>query len=337
MFKTLIAFIKLIRLPNLFIIAIAQYAMRFGVIYPMYSFINKQLILNFPDKITNPHILEFQMSEWSFFLLVLSTVMIAAGGYIINDYFDVNIDRINKPGNMVIDKGIKRRAAMAAHMIMTTVAVIIAIVVSYKLGLTRHGLIFVCSSIGLWFYNTEFKKQFLIGNVLIALFVGLVPFIVGLYELNLAANRYDVLAKAPFFVNFQKILSFITGFSVLAFLINLAREVIKDIEDMDGDEAYGCRTIPITLGLSAAKNFILFLLGVVIVMIGYIMKDQFSAGATLSFWYLLLLLEVPLLVCGYFVFKAIDPSEYKTPDLISKVIMFTGIGYTLVIYFSFIQ
>ena len=328
---------QLIRLPNLIIIAAAQYAMRYGIIYPLYAYINRQLVLNFHVTFTNPHVLFLQVSELNFFLLVLSTVLIAAGGYIINDYFDVNIDRINKPSAMVIDKGIKRRSAMAAHLVMTTVAVLLALGVSYKIGLTRYGLIFVCSSIGLWFYTTEFKKQFVIGNILIALFVALVPLLVGIYEINLAAHHYDVLALPPFYVNFQKILNFIIGFSVLAFLINFAREVMKDVQDMDGDEAYGCRTIPITLGMSAAKNFILFLLGLIVVLIAYIMKDQWDDGARLSFTYLLLFLQLPLLVCAYFVFKAIDPSEYKRPDQISKWVMLAGLGYTLVIYFSFIQ
>src|ERR1017187_10122421 len=131
----IIAFTKLIRLPNLLIIALAQYAMRWGVIYPMYQFINRQLLANFPDQITNPRIMKFQVDELHFFLLSLASMMIAAAGYIINDYFDVKIDRINKPGQMVIDKGIKRREAMLAHVVISGIAIIIALLVSYRLGL----------------------------------------------------------------------------------------------------------------------------------------------------------------------------------------------------------
>lgn len=333
----LFSFTKLIRLPNLLIIALAQYAMRWGVIYPMYTFINRQLIHNFPDQITNPQIMKFQVSEIQFFLLSLATVMIAAAGYIINDYFDVKIDRINKPGQMVIDNGIKRREAMLAHIVISSIAIGLAFFVSYRLELWHYSLIYVACAAGLWFYSTEFKKQFLTGNVIIALFVALAPFMVGLYELHLTVIKYRVLTIPPFEVNFKVMFDFILGFSALAFLINLIREIIKDISDMEGDREFGCRTLPITLGIETCKNIVSVLIVLLMFVIGYIQEEQFDSNARISSVYLLLFVQLPLAVLIYLVQKARTPAEFKTPDLLSKLVMLTGVFYTLVIYYSFMH
>jgi len=337
------AFAKLIRLPNLLIIALTQYAIRWGVIYPMYSFINKQLLLNFQNeqdiskRITNPHIMQFQVSDMEFFFLTLATVMIAAAGYVINDYFDVKIDRINKPDQMVIDKGIKRREAMGAHLVISAIAILIAGLISFKLGLWQYSMIYIACAVGLWFYTTEFKKQFLIGNIVVALFVALVPFIVGLYELHLAAEKYRVLTYPPFEVNFKVIFNFVLGFSSLAFLINLVREILKDAEDLEGDRAFGCRTVPIVLGIETTKNMVSFLIILIIAIIGYIQKGQWDSNAKLSFIYLLAFIQIPLAVIIYFIQKAQTPKDFRTPDLLSKIVMLTGVLYTFIIYYSFMN
>jgi 4-hydroxybenzoate polyprenyltransferase len=331
----IISFSKLIRLPNLLIIALAQYAVRWGIIYPMYTFLNKQLIQNYPDKITNPDIIHFQVSEMEFFFLSLATVMIAAAGYIINDYFDVKIDRINKPQQMIIDKGIKRRVAMGAHFVISSIAILIAMLVSFKLGLWQYGFIYIACAVGLWVYSTEFKKQFLIGNIIVALFVALVPFTVGLYELHLAVDKYRVLTLPPFEVNFKAMFNFIVGFSALAFLINFIREIIKDIEDMEGDKEFGCRTIPIVLGIDTARNMVSFLVIITMLIIGYVQMGQYQSGAIISFGYLLVFLQIPLAVIVYLLLKARIPGDFRKPDILSKVVMLTGILYTVVVYFSF--
>src|ERR1019366_1291714 len=170
------AFLKLIRLQNLLIIALTQYMVRWCLIYP----------------ILKTRGFELQFSNFHFFLIVLSTVMIAAAGYIINDYFDVRIDKINKPQHLVIDKGVKRRVAMGAHTVINIIAVIISLYVSYSIGVWKLGLIYFICALGLWFYSTTFKRQFLIGNIVIATFTALVPLVVGVYELIPCYIKYLV-------------------------------------------------------------------------------------------------------------------------------------------------
>ena len=158
-----IAFIKLIRLPNLLIIALTQYAIRYGVIYPIiYNFSGGQDISG----------VGLKMTDLDFFLLSLSTVMIAAAGYIINDYFDVKVDRVNRPDKIIVGKYIKRRVAMGSHIVINSIAILIGGYLAYTLGNWKLVFIQVLSAGALWYYSTMFKKQVVVGNVIVALLAG---------------------------------------------------------------------------------------------------------------------------------------------------------------------
>lgn len=116
--------------------------------------------LIFPILKTQSRYYTLQLSEIQFFLLVLSTVLIAAAGYIINDYFDVRADKVNKPKRLVIDNGVKRRVAIGAHTVINLVAILLGLYVSYAIGVTKLAFIhFICAT-GLWFYSTTFKNNF---------------------------------------------------------------------------------------------------------------------------------------------------------------------------------
>ncbi len=211
----MLSFLKLIRVKNLLIIAFTQYTVRWCIIYPILK--------------SHSVYYKLQLSEFHFFLLVLSTVMIAAAGYIINDYFDVKIDKINKPERLIIDKGIKRRVAIGAHFVINILAIAIAVYVSHCVGVWKLALIhFICAT-GLWFYSTTFKRQFLIGNIIIACFTALVPLIVGIYEFLPAYRAYFPLEDH---LSFKAGWYFLLGFSAYAFIITFIREIIKDLKIM---------------------------------------------------------------------------------------------------------
>src|SRR3990172_8984115 len=213
-----IAFLKLIRLQNLLIIALTQYLMRLCIIRPMLQ------INGF----------ELQFSGFNFFLLVLSTTMIAGAGYIINDYFDTKVDRRNDPSMVIVGKSIKRRVAMISHIIISTIAIAIGFFIAWRVGIIWLGYInAVCAGI-LWFYSTTYKHRPLLGNMIIAVLAALVPLIVGLYEIPLLNKEYSG-------TNFNHIFVWIAGFSFFAFLTTLIREIIKDLEDIEGDSDCGSK------------------------------------------------------------------------------------------------
>jgi 4-hydroxybenzoate polyprenyltransferase len=332
-----IAFIKLIRLPNLLIIAFTQYAIRFAVVG---SFLG---ISGF----------ELQMSELDFFLLSLSTFMIAAGGYIINDYFDTKVDRVNRPTKIIVGKYIKRRVCMGAHIIINAIAFLIALYVAYKMGNIKLALIQFLSIGALWYYSVYFKKQVIIGNLVVAILAALVPFVAGYYELVLQqVNALDTVNLTMFYVEqgtafddvmllFQQILKnimqWVIGYSLFAFLSTIIREIIKDIEDYEGDKKYGSNTLPVVYGKKMAKYVAQVVAVLMMIILGFLQYQQIQSNDTTSFMYFLFAIQIPL---GYIVFqlsKAQEKKDYSKLSNYTKLVMLSGIVYSFLFTYSLFQ
>lgn len=307
----MLAFLKLIRTQNLLIIAFTQYMVRWCLLYPLLKI----------------HDFELQLSNFHFFLLVLSTVMIAAAGYIINDYFDVAIDRVNKPERLVIDKGVKRRVAMGAHTIINILALLIALYVSYQAGSMKLIIVHVLCAAGLWFYSTNFKRQFLIGNILISLFTALVPFVVGLYELLPVQKIYAEMIDET---SLHEEWRFILGISFFAFIVTLLREIIKDMEDVEGDEKYGCKTMPIVIGIKSSKNISILLAIVTMIFLVYFQSIKWSNGNLLGALYIGIALQLPFIYLIYKLITAKEKKDFKISGNVAKFIMLTGVCYLFV-------
>jgi 4-hydroxybenzoate polyprenyltransferase len=238
-------FLRLIRPLNLVIIALSMYSVRlFIYIYA------QQFDLNTATAGT--------WYDLDFFLLVLSTTLIAAGGNIINDYFDVRSDRINKPHKLIISKYIKPRWAIISHWILNTVAITIAIYLSWHNNSLMYVTVHLISICCLWFYSVYFKRLPLIGNFMIASLTALVPLLCGFHfyiqhgfpmaysgKINSTFNYwiYHLVQNG----NFIFILAF------FAFSNNFSREIIKDIEDIKGDIALNAKTFPIQYGEKKSK------------------------------------------------------------------------------------
>jgi 4-hydroxybenzoate polyprenyltransferase len=307
----MLAFLKLIRTQNLLIIAFTQYMVRWCLLYPLLSV----------------HDFELQLSNFQFFLLVLSTVMIAAAGYIINDYFDVVIDKVNKPERLVIDKGVKRRVAMGAHVIINILAILIAFYVSYQAGSMKLIIFHILCAAGLWFYSTNFKRQFLIGNILISLFTSLVPFIVGIYELMPVQKIYAEMIDET---SLNEEWRFIIGISFFAFITTLIREIIKDMEDVEGDERYGCKTMPIVLGMRTSRNITIVLAVITMTFLVYFQTIKWSNGNLLGSLYIGIGLQIPFIYLIYRIITAKEKKDYKIAGNIAKLIMLLGVCYLFV-------
>jgi 4-hydroxybenzoate polyprenyltransferase len=177
------------------------------------------------------------------FILVLATIFIAAGGNIINDYFDVKIDGVNKPKKLIIDNYIKRLTALVLHLILTTIGVLLGSLLSSKIL-----LICVLTSLFLWLYSYQFKRKPLVGNVLISL-------------LTATAVYFPALLNRQF----NQLMLF---FAVFAFFVSLIREIIKDIEDVKGDGLFACQTLPLLYGMRTTKRIVI---GITLLFIGVLL------------------------------------------------------------------
>jgi len=297
-------------------IAFTQYVMRYAVILPL----------------AQSRGVEFQLSGFTFFCLVFSTICTAAAGYAINDYFDVKTDKINRPGKVLVGKTIARRKAVMTHIILCTAGVLLGGFVTWRAGIPELALVFVVVAGMLWLYSSIYKRLFLIGNIIVSLFFALVPMMT-LLDIPPIYRVYETFLQENS-ANLNFAVFWILGASVFAFLITLSHQIIKDAEDFEGDAAYGCRSLPIVLGDRRTKWTIIGINASIVVMLGlmyYFFLCQLAGVFT--FIYMLLLLVVPIIFISWKVFKATTGSDYRHTGNWMKWVMIAGIAYSGILLF----
>jgi 4-hydroxybenzoate polyprenyltransferase len=306
MLQLIVAFFRLVRWQNLVFIFLTQLLFYYFVIVP--GFIGQ------PEAFGN------MLRPALFYWLSCSSVLIAAAGYIINDYFDLNIDRVNRPDKLVVEKLIKRRWTIVWHWVLSGAGVLLGFYVSWKVRNPVVGLANLFCVILLWFYSTTFKRKLLIGNVVISLLTAWVLLVLYVCEFRLAR-----LGNA----GYQQILARVFKYSIVyggfAFIISLIREVIKDIEDMEGDVRYGCRTMPIVWGVNVAKVFAATWLVVLTGALAVIQFYLLPKAEWIMLLYCLLFLDVPLIWVLRKLYLARTKAEYHVLSGVIKGIMLAGI------------
>lgn len=301
------AFCKLIRWPNLVFIALTQVLFYYAIVLPSFS-------------VNNYNGLKLYTSPTLFICLVLSSVLIAAAGYIINDYFDLNIDQVNKPDAIIIQKIIRRRWAIIWHLSLSLLGLLLAIYVGWKIRNLLLPIGNFCCILLLWFYSTTFKKKLLIGNVIISLLTAWVIIVIYCCELNLFQ------LKAPLYNSaITRLFKLTTVYAGFSFIISLIREVVKDMEDIEGDRRYGCRTMPIVWGLQASGVFAGVWLIVLIVSVILLQAYAIILGWWAGVVYSLLLIVWPLLTLFRDLYRANNSAAYHKLSTRIKFIMFAGI------------
>lgn len=310
----MISSLRLVRPINLFIIAITMYGCRFFV-----------LTINGYQKIHD--------NSLAFFGLVLSTLLIAAGGNIINDYFDIKADKINKPDKLIVGNLIDKRKAILLHWIVNGVALLIAIVLSIVLNSSSIVLIHVLAINVLWFYSLYFKRKLFIGNFLIALLTGVIPLLVVIYfeALNNLDKPFSPFHENSWSVNLNY--NFIYLLALMAFLQNLAREILKDMEDMKGDKEIRATTIPMVLGIQRTKVIISGLLIFTPLLYFFFVIDNQFSFYSLNFvsslgWLIAVIID--LIGIGLLTFS--KSSDIRKNHLLIKLSMFFGILTTYHVY-----
>lgn len=289
------AFLRLIRWPNLLFIILTQVLFYVSVYVPL-----------------------FQTADWvQLAWLVVASVFIAAAGYIINDYFDLNIDRINKPDKNVLNTGINRRWAIFWHLFLS-VAGVFCTMLATRFDKWYLVLANVACVLLLWFYSTTLKRKLLVGNIVISVLTAWTVLILFFLKVPFSAafNSDETISK------FFRVSFLYGGF---AFIISLIREAVKDMEDMIGDERYGCRTLPIVAGTRATKVYVavwsVVLIAALIVLQLYIL--QFGWYAAVAFCVVLVI--YPLFKLFRQLFTAHSAAEYLQLSNLAKWVMFTGI------------
>lgn len=308
------AFARLVRLPNLLIIALTMLLLRWFVVFP----------------ILKPLGFESQISNTYYLLFVLATVCIAAAGYVINDYFDRKADLINRPGKVILGRILSRRTGMFWHIVLNTIGIGLGTFISYKLGVLRYSMVFIIITGLLWFYSTTYKKQVLLGNMVVAFMVAAVPLMILLYELPLVIAHYRQLLTTDA-TAVKQIAFWIGGYATFAFLLTLVREIVKDLEDFEGDFAFGRQTIPIAWGpktaIIIAQIISLIVVSLIITTLTLYLKN------TISVLFSSVLLIAPLLLCCVLLLRKQTKKNYRQVSNVLKLVMIAGLSYIIVAHY----
>ena len=289
-------FFRLIRLLNLAVIALTMAVFQVFVFYGDY----------------------LAWLHFDFVLLILSTVLIAAAGNIINDYFDVKADRVNKPDLLIIDKYIKRRWAILFNWVFNSVGLLIALYLSWKYKILLLAIIpFICINL-LWFYSVYFKRTLILGNVIVAFLTAIVPLYILLFNKHISVFHYHG--------------AIVLIFAGYAFWLNLIREIVKDIADVEGDRLLGSKTLPITFGIKTTRIILIVCYAIGIIPLAYFMYQGISMLdliRTVKTAYAILTLTtlviVFMLASMFLLTKNANRSRYLLSANLLKVAMFFGL------------
>ena len=307
------ALLNLVRYKNLIIIILMQCLLRYGLLLP----------------VLHHYGVSPELSHIKFGLLVLATVLLAASGYVINNYFDVSIDRINRPDNVVVGREIPRRTALLLHVILTITGVFTGLFLAYITRKENYALMFIVIPGLLWYYSTTLKKQVFVGNLTIALLTALVPFVVVSLEFATLARVHgeailhsQACSTAWFWT---------TGFAFFAFISTIMRELIKDMEDYEGDKETGCHTLPVEMGIDYSRTVVIILaiasvtaLWIILFMVPRLYQSYLTWG------YFFLFLTIPYILLAYNILKAKSRKQFHRASTLSKIIMLMGILFILV-------
>lgn len=296
-------FLKLIRYPNLLMLAFMQLIFRYGFL-----------------KLQN---IPLALNDWQYGLLVLSTVIIAAGGYVINNIFDQDTDNDNKPNNVIVGKSISETNAYSIYVALNIVGVSIGFYLSNVIAKPGFASLFILIAATLYFYAVNWKQMLLIGNFIVALLLSFSVIIIGIFDLFPVVNQ----SNQPLMAN---LFSILIDYAVFAFMINFIREIVKDLEDVNGDYNQGMRTLPIILGISRTAKVVSILSFIPVCAILLYINNYLMPLLFVTIYMLLFVVGL-LLYFSLKIWSASSQKQFHVLSLLLKWILLFGILSILVI------
>ncbi|MBA4275244.1 geranylgeranylglycerol-phosphate geranylgeranyltransferase [Flavobacterium sp.] len=298
-------YLKLIRYQNLLMLAFLQFIFRYG-------FLGLQ---NIP----------LALADWQFGILVLATVFIAAGGYIVNNIFDVETDTENKPENVIVGKFISETKAYNLYIGFTVIGVVMGFYLSNVINKPSFAAIFIIIAATLYFYATSLKQSLLIGNFIVALLLSFSVIIIGIFDLYPVTFEENKAVMGLLF-------GILLDYAIFAFIINFIREIVKDLQDVNGDFNQGMNTLPIVFGVKRTAKLVFVLSFIpIICIINYINVNLFSAGLLYATLFGLIFILAPLLYFTIKIGSATKTQDFHHLSTVLKWILFFGILSIVVI------
>ena len=300
-------YLKIFRPPNLVIIILTQYLIRYCLLNPFYSASG----------------VPFAIGSFDFALLVLSTLLIAAGGNIINDILDIDSDKINKPDKIWVGKLMTKKNAYFIYLALSITGVTIGFYLSFRIGYLMFGFIYLAIALLLYFYSSSYQKIAFVGNITVSVLSAMVVLIVWLYEFFALRSQPVFFAKLMPVTGIVSIL--VWSYAVFAFLTSVIREIVKDIEDREGDAKAGYRTLPVVSDIGTSKAVVIIITIITMAALGYGQYVLFNHNMMMVFWYLLIAVQSLFAYILYLMVKAKKKEDFKAVSDAAKIVMIAGI------------
>lgn len=301
--KTCLNYLKLVRIQNLLIIALLLYFVRYFLILPFYE-------LEF---------LDMQFDNISFLIFVLGYVLLTAGGYAINDYYDIGIDEINKPNKTILRKEIPLNNGKYAYFILTAIGFLLSIWAILRIEAPKLIFVLLIITFLYWFYTTKYKREFLSGNIAVAFLAFIGVGITWLYEFFSAVETLVIPIK-----HIGILTRVIVIYALFSFVLTFIREIIKDITDIEGDKEFNCSTIPIKYGVKKTKIVIYFLYFILFLIFIPALDYAFQKNMTYLIAFAIMII-IMLFFSLYKLIKASSNKDFKFLEEFIKIIFLAGI------------
>jgi len=273
---------------------------------------------------------EHGLSPFEFILLVTATILIAAGGNILNDIYDINADGVNKPGKNIVGRKITVANSWMLYWFFTVLGILSGSLLTWFLGQINYALIFLFSAGLLWFYSQKYQCQPLVGNLVVSVLSAVTIGIVWLFQFFALSSNAEVFTNLQSeFNTVNRMLLIYMGF---AFWVSLMREVLKDIEDFKGDDRFGCRTFAVVYGIQNARKLAIALLWIgafaVVALQYYFIQFGFK-------WHGLyfLILDVLFVMAIIKSHRASEQKDFASLSNLIKLIMIFGVSSMIIFYF----
>lgn len=293
-------YLKLIRWKNLLLIAYVYSLIKF-VLFPSFN-------------------IHSYLSNFQFFVLLISVLLITAAGYIINDIFDINADKINKPKKVLISILITTEKAQTWYKITNAIGIILGVLLSLKIEKPSYSFIFIGTSLLLYYYSKTLKTKPFIGNLVVAFCIALSILTLPIFEIDFTITNQPL----------NTVTQIIILLSIFSFLLNLAREIIKDIIDINGDYSLKNKTIPILFGRKRTKRLALFICIITTLFLLFLVF-MFSKQYTYTILYLIIFTVLPLLYITVKLNNSVSKKQFQKISTLLKICMFFGINSILLI------
>lgn len=286
-------YIKLLHLPTLLLVAVMQLTTYYFIITPILA----------------PYGIAPALSVWDLSNLILASVFMAAGGFVINDYFDLKIDEINRPLTRIVGKRIEKHTAMTLYIVLTAIGIVFALLLCWHASSLDYALMLLFITGILWFYSSTYKRILVLGNAIVAVLMGLVPIMVAIFHNWFMVLEYQITPEAE--EAMSQCLTYSAGMGLLAFAWTFVVEVVKDMSTEKGDRELECHTFPIVLGESKTKWILYIWITLIWAIFGYIIYTTSELQTSISLRLYVCFCVVPALSLYYIILKAENASDYR--------------------------